>query len=107
MNNYKLVSAAYSASSWNSFKCALNCLKLFEFRKGENLVWPLTIQQVCEFIEWCFYIKKLNVGSIKSYVSNIATLHKLNSLSHNTFSSFLVISSLKGVENLSFGKGKK
>jgi hypothetical protein len=77
-------------------------LKNFEVSKNCSETWPLSTGHICKFIEWAFYEKGLKFTTIRSYVSNLATLHKIQDLQVNNFQNFLVKTSLRGVENLSF-----
>ena len=95
-----LVLAAYSTSSWNSMASSMKALQNFELSSNLRESWPLSVSFLCKFVEWCFYTKKLQSSTIKSYLSNISTLHKLNGLSIMSFADFLVKTCLKGVENL-------
>jgi len=54
-----------------------------------------------KFVEWSFYTRKLSAPTIKSYVSNIATLHKLNGLEEKFSSNFVLKTAIRGIENLS------
>jgi hypothetical protein len=101
----KLVTAAYSSSSWNSLKCVENSFKIFEVASNKIFVWPLEVDSICEYINWCHFEKGLSASTIKSYISNLATIHKLKNLSAENFLSFLVKTHLRGVENLNLVSG--
>ena len=96
----RLSSAAFSSSSWNSILCAKNCFDLFAKKFSSGITWPISTKSLCNFIEWAFYTKGLNPSTIKSYVSNLATIHKLKGLCTESFSSFPVKLALRGTENL-------
>jgi len=102
LDNYSLnlVSAAYSSSSWNSLICTKNSFSQFEILHGKSYSWPLTVETICKYVNWCFFTKKFEPSTIKTYLSNLATLHKLKNLEFSNFSSFLVKTHVRGVENL-------
>ena len=103
----KLTVAAYSESSWKSLA---NAKKSFDDCCAETKlsnVWPLTETAVTSYIDWAFYKKKLNSSTIKSYVSNLCTIHKLKNMKVDAFYSFSVKTAIKGTENLNFSIGKK
>ena len=96
--------AAYSKSSWNSFTSVNNLFKKFESDKGSKFPNPISESVIISFVEWMFYKRNLSQSTIKSYISNLATICKLEGKSSSNFESFHVKASLRGVENLSFNK---
>lgn len=97
-NQLKLITAAYSHSSWTSMECAVKNLCLF---KGNSTVKiSLTEDSLSDFIWWCFNTKKLKYSSILSYVSSIRTLSDLQGNDTKLLYSNKVKSVLKGVRNM-------
>jgi hypothetical protein len=74
--------------------------------KNISVIWPLSVNVVCNFIEWAHYEKKLSSSTIRSYVSNLSTIHKLMFNNSEVFSDFRVKIALKGIENLALIPGK-
>ena len=79
------------------------------FQKASKSIaaWPISVDKICEFVEWLYYKRSLHPTTIKSYISNLRTIHKIHDLSSLNFNSFKVKSSLRGVENLFLAQGLK
>jgi len=97
-----LLSAAFSASTWNKHNAAINCLKLFEKNLANVDSWPLDIEKVREFTSWCILSKKLNPQTVKDYLSSINTIHKLHGKKSEINGDFRIEMMIRGAENLRF-----
>jgi hypothetical protein len=57
---------------------------------------------ICEYISWAIFKKELRASTIRSYVSSLAFLHRLNGLDPSGCESFLTSTALQGAVNLEF-----
>lgn len=60
------------------------------------------MDSICEFTSWMILSAKLKPSSVKSYLSSLATLHKLRNVPSVNFSCYLVKTLIRGAENLDF-----
>ena len=80
----------------------MNSLKEFGVDKKISVKLPLNSCVINDYIEWCYVKKNLKASTIKSYISSIATAHKLNDLDSSCCYSFISKQMLQGIENLEF-----
>ena len=83
--------------------------KCFEkFCKSKEIVckMPVSENYIHAFINWAVFERSMAPATIKVYVQNIATLHKLMRLDDQNCKSFLTKTLIRGAENLNFYKGK-
>jgi hypothetical protein len=64
--------------------------------------WPLTDTYICDYISWAIFKRNLRASTIRSYISSIAFLHRLNNLDPSGCESFLTTIALQGAVNLEF-----
>jgi hypothetical protein len=83
----------------------MTSFELFEQQSGVSSPWPLPVETICKYVNWCFVTKKLEASTIRSYLANLATIHRLKNFDAANFTSFLVKTHVRGVENLSLMKG--
>ncbi len=95
-----LMSASKSASSWNRYSSALKCLDQFATASNLPLTWPVSRVFLRNFVQWALLSKKLSPATLKLYLSDIKTAHKLKDVHIENFSDFFVNSMLKGASNL-------
>ena len=88
-NSKKLLSMAYSASTWHSYESAWNCYTNFELDTVENSQWPLSQTCLNNFITWCMYKTNLMASSIQSYVNSLCSIHQLMGHESLIFSSLI------------------
>jgi hypothetical protein len=98
----KLVNASITKSSWNKHLAARKSFEAFETFSGKKFDWPLHETYICDYIAWALFKNDLKVSTIKSYISSLTFLHKLNNLDPKGCSSFLVSTALQGAVNLEF-----
>jgi hypothetical protein len=96
----KLISAGFARSTWEKHSSALSSLAQFEQATGVLNPWPLSIETILAYIQWATNQKNLLPGTVKSYLSSLATVHKLRLLSAENFDVILVKAALKGAQNI-------
>ncbi len=95
-----LMSASKSASSWNRYSSALKCLDQFATASNLPLTWPVSRVFLRNFVQWALLSKKLTPATLKLYLSDIKTAHKIKDVHTEYFSDFFVNSMLRGASNL-------
>ena len=100
----RLISMAYSTNSWSSYQTAWMSFRAFCIKSDTPAVLPVTIDTLIDYINYLANWRKLQISTIKGYVSALRLLHVLNrypkSELDNIFLSDLVKISLRGVENI-------
>ena len=99
-NSIKLVSAAFSLSTWRSYEAAWNSFAAFEIFVRTSYTWPLSQHAVNEYISWAANTRKLRSASIQSYLASLASIHQLFNHSALSFSSLTTKALLRGCSNL-------
>jgi hypothetical protein len=79
---------------------ALHCFNEFERSKNLTYSWPLSENNVCDFVAYSIFERKLKSATVKSYLSSLAFYHKLRDLESSACSSFLASTMLKGAKNI-------
>jgi hypothetical protein len=100
--NYSLIVAAYASSTWNGMMAAKSCFEKFEFETENKFNWPIPLDGMKKFVNWAILEKDMSAKTVKVYISNIATLHKLKNLDSSECKNFTIKTMLRGAENLSF-----
>ena len=98
----KLIHASLSLSSWKKHESAMNCFQKFDDSNPSCHPWPLSGASISEFVTWAAVTQKLKAQTIKSYLSSLKFVHKLNNLPCENCSGFIPDTILKGIENLEF-----
>jgi hypothetical protein len=94
------MSASKSTSAWNRQSAAVNSVNLFATSVGKSVTWPFTPTFLRSYVNWACKTRKLSPSTIRLYVSDLKSLHKLKDLETNCFEDFFVTSMIKGAENL-------
>lgn len=98
----QLLTASLSRQTWQKNNSAFNCLKTFSKTTSSDITFPLKDILVVKFVEWCHSNKKLKASTIRSYLSSIATAHKMQHMNPSACSCFQSTQMLRGIENLEF-----
>ncbi len=69
--------------------------------------WPLNVDTMLDFCEWAASSQKLKATTIKTYMSSLATLHKLQQLPDNFSNNYVIKLAIRGAENLELYNGSK
>jgi hypothetical protein len=93
-----------TTGSWNKLHSALQCFLQFESERKQAFTWPLSDVVLCDFVSWAITFKGLKPSSVKTYLSNLSTIHELKGLGKNNCFQTLTKRALKGAENVSFYK---
>lgn len=96
-----LLSSGYSIDSWKKHSSALNSWKDFENYLGKRFTFPYKTENILEYIGWCHSVQKLKPSTVKSYISSLTTIHKLNDADTKSLNAALTKTAIKGIENLS------
>jgi len=100
-NSAKLVSAAYSNSTWKAYEAAFNSFVNFEICKGKDHDWPITQDILNDYIGWTTFDKHLKNSTIVTYVASLSSVHQLFGFEGNVFTSLTTKALLRGSNNLS------
>jgi hypothetical protein len=58
------------------------------------------LENVANFTAWALTENRLKSSTVKSYLSSLATLHRLRNVSDENFSNYIVKTIIRGAENL-------
>ena len=78
---------------------------MYAVEKNVNLVWPLGVDSVCNFIAWATGEKKLKASTVKSYLSSLNFYHQLRGWGFQASSNTIVKAMLRGASNLELYRG--
>jgi hypothetical protein len=98
----ELICASLAKSTWEKNASALNCLKSFELESKITASWPLDKTVLRNFTTWALMQRKLKPLTVQSYLSSLASIHKLRDLDFSVFDDYIVKRALRGAENLNF-----
>ena len=59
-----LISASYASQTWKKHEAAVNSLKSFELFKRKELVWPLSVLDLSNFVTWALTEKSLKATTV-------------------------------------------
>ena len=96
--------AAYAESSWNKINSALNAFKKFCVEKSVKYELPIASENMNDFVSWAILELKISPDSVKSYVSSLKLIHKLQGLPTTGCSNFICKTLIRGAQNLQFYK---
>ena len=98
------LTAAYSTATWRRFSSSIQSIKHFAQHTGQEVTWPFSQSTVHKYITWAFDKAELSSATIKAYIHDFSTLHKMKNLDSDIFSSFHTKTALKGAENMELYK---
>jgi hypothetical protein len=99
-NMCKLVHASLAASTWARYESGWNAFLAFEKYTSQNYNLPLSVDVVRAFATYCLTIKKLKVSSVKTYLSSLVHVHKIQGFVNFEIKDQVVTSILRGGEHL-------
>ncbi len=99
-----LIQAFMTSSSWNKLHSAPNCFQQFKSERSLRSQWPLSDATLCDFVSWAVMVRGLKTSSVKTYHSNLSTIHELRGLGRVNCFQGLTKRALKGAENIAFYK---
>jgi hypothetical protein len=99
-----LVEASYAASTWARHASALNCLDKFGCIRGVKIVYPVSLEILCDFVSWALLEKGLKAETVKAYLGSINVAHNFRGYDSQC-SNVIILSMLKGAKNMSLYEG--
>jgi hypothetical protein len=97
----QLLAASYSKSTWAKNLSGWNAFSNFEVETCTTVTWPVKIEVIRSFAVWCLECRKLQVETVKSYISAVVLAHHLQGIKCENFSSDKILKLLlNGAENL-------
>ena len=100
VDSIKLISAAYSHTTWKTYEAAYNSFVSFEVYNKNVVEWPLTQNTLNSYISWATLQKNLKHSTISTYVASLSSVHQLFGFEGDIFSSFITKAMLRGSNNL-------
>jgi hypothetical protein len=95
-----LIGAAFTSSTWGKLKTALNCYLKFAQSRDIIVSYPFELENLANFTAWALTENGLKPSTVKSYLSALATIHKLRNVSDENFSNYIIKTIIRGAENL-------
>lgn len=95
-----IIAAAYAKSSWSKLNSAMNCVISYATFSNVVVSFPMSTDFLLNFASWAHHTRKLKANTINSYVSSIATIHKLRNVDDSNCHNFLTKTLINGVRNL-------
>ena len=96
----KLISAAYSQTTWKAYEAAYNSFVTFDICKNRESKWPLTQEILNDYISWATLEKRLKNSTIVTYVASLSSIHQLFGYSGKIFTSLISKALIRGSNNL-------
>lgn len=93
------INAAFARSTWGKHDSALASMKEFE-SSTSAVTWPFSLDVILAYATWALREKDLLPATVRSYLSSLATIHKIRGIENREFENILVKAVLKGAENL-------
>jgi hypothetical protein len=81
-----LIGAAFTSSTWGKLKTALNCYLKYAQTNDVIVSYPFELENVANFTVWALTENGLKSSTVKSYLSSLATIHRLRNVSDENFS---------------------
>jgi len=82
-----------NSSAFNSYLKYAHC-------KNITISFPFSIEDACGYTSWALLEKNLQPSTVTSYLSSLATIHKLKGVTEANLSHFAVKTMIRGAENL-------
>jgi hypothetical protein len=100
INMCKLVHASLASSTWARYDSGWNAFLAFEKYTSKNYSLPLSVEVIRAFATYCLTIKKLKVSSVRTYLSSVVHVHKIQGFVNYEIKDQVVASILRGGEHL-------
>ncbi len=91
-----LIGAAFTSSTWGKLKTALNCYIKFAQSCDIIVPYPFELENLANFTAWALTENGLKPTSVKSYLSSLATIHRLRNVSDENFSNYIIKTIVRG-----------
>jgi hypothetical protein len=99
-NMCKLMHASLAASTWARYESGWNAFLAFQKYSSKNYSLPLSVDVIRAFATYCLTIRKLKVSSVKTYLSSLVHVHKIQGFVNFEIKDQVVASILRGGEHL-------
>jgi hypothetical protein len=99
-----MMTAAYSSATWGRLASSVHSMQKFALHTGTQVSWPFSQSIVHKYIAWAFDKAELSVSTIKAYIHDFSTIHRLKGLDNSVCTSFFTLTALKGAENMELYK---
>ena len=100
----RLISMGYAASTWSSYQTAWWSYRTFYAHYNKPATLPIPVESLAEYINYLSMWRKLQIKTIRGYLSALKVLHFLNWYTKKevkaVFSHFVVTTSLNGIEHI-------
>jgi hypothetical protein len=96
----KLLHASLATSTWARYESGWRAFQQFENYMSQNFTLPLSMEVVRAFATFCIVEKKLKCSSVKTYLSSLVHVHKLNGFPRFEIKDQVVSSLLRGAEHI-------
>ena len=96
----ELISAAFAAATWKKHEAAANSFIVFNHCTKSCCNWPLSENDIANYVTWAYNVKKLKSSTIESYLSSLKCIHALRSMTTSNFDTYYISSLLRGITNL-------
>jgi hypothetical protein len=73
-------------------------MQKFALHTGIQVTWPFSQSIMHKYIAWAFDTAELSSTTIKAYVHDFSTIHRLKGLDNSVCTSFFTLTALKGAE---------
>jgi hypothetical protein len=87
-------------STWSTYSTAERLLAMCRKQRGRSMEFPLTQDDLIEFIGWLVEVRKVKAGTINSYLSGLRQLHLLKGMEPPVLRSNIVKFLLQGKKNM-------
>jgi len=96
-----LVLHSSTAQTWGRHRTAINAYTEFCTVYNTKVAWPASTEQIRAFSTWAVTYKKLQVSTVKTYISSISTIQHLGNVKHENYTDDRSLKlALKGADTL-------
>jgi hypothetical protein len=71
------MSAAYSSATWGRLASSFHSMEKFAQHTRIQVTWPFSQSILRKYIAWAFDMAELSSTTIKAYVHDFSTIHRL------------------------------
>jgi hypothetical protein len=79
-------------------------LEKFGCIRGVRIVYPVSLEILCEFVSWALLEKGLKADTVKAYLGSINVAHNFRGYDSHC-SNVIILSMLRGAKNMSLYEG--
>ena len=86
-------------STWTCYRSGWEAFSQFLNHVGYSVTLPASSDTLLLFINYLIYWRKVKLSTVKSYLSHVKILHKLNRVKVTQFDDIYIHQCLKGIQN--------